>query len=138
MDDTVAGAGEQDRADRRTAIFPGLLVVFVAAYVWRMSGVLDVTAVTSHLSNFVLSGAAVTIISGPKAFVDPARRSRALLAAAALVAVNLVAEMLLAIGGADEVVNDAMGDVNTTDPIDGLSGILAVALVVAMLPWRRD
>lgn len=46
--------------------------------------------------------------------------------------------MLLALGDIDEAVNRAMGDVNTTDPVDGLFGLVAVALVVLLLPPGRS
>jgi hypothetical protein len=118
----------------RRAIFPALLGAFALAYGWRMSGVADVAPVTDHLSNFYLSGAALTLAATPRGFVDVARRRRVLLVALALVAVNVVAEVLLGIGDIDASVNRAMGGVNTSDPLDGLSGVLGVALVVALLP----
>ena len=117
---------------RRT--FPVLLAVFAVAYVWRISGVLPVDPVTNHLSNFYLTGAALTLLSGPTAFVDPSRRPRALLLAGLFAGINLVAEVLLAIADMDDEVNRAMGDVNTTDPVDGLFGLVAVVLVVTLLP----
>ncbi|MFP5317998.1 MAG: hypothetical protein ACLGI2_06840 [Acidimicrobiia bacterium] len=121
----------------REAVFPALLVVFALAYLWRITGVLAVEPISSHLSNFYLTGAAVTLLSGRRAFVDPAVRGRALVVAAAFAAVNVVVEVLLAAAGLDDEVNRAMGDVNTSDPVDGLSGLAAVALVVGLLPRRR-
>ena len=135
----------------RARIFAALLAVFIVAYLWRMSGQLEIDGVTSHLSNFYLTGAAVTLIAGKRAFVEaddgagPAspstarspHRRRALLAAAAFAAVNVVGEIVLAIGNVDEAINRAMGNVNTTDPLDGVAGLVAVALVVALLPRPR-
>ena len=124
-------------ADWRRAIYPALLVVFALAYLWRITGVAPIDPVSSHLSNFYLTGAAVTLLSGPQAFVDPSRRRRALGAAAVLAGVNLVGEVLVAAVGWDDEVNRALGDVNTSDPVDGVIGILTAGLVVGLLPWRR-
>ena len=118
----------------RRWLFPGLLAGFGIAYVWRMSGVAEVPPITDHLSNFYLTGAALTLAGTPRAFVDPTLRSRVRWMAVALVALNVVVEIVLAIGDLDETVNRAMGDVNTTDPLDGVAGVLAVALVVVLLP----
>ncbi len=49
----------------RRAAFPALLVLFALAYLWRITGVLPVEPVTSHLSNVYLTGAAVTLLAGP-------------------------------------------------------------------------
>ncbi|MFP5318006.1 MAG: hypothetical protein ACLGI2_06880 [Acidimicrobiia bacterium] len=54
-----------------------LLVVFAGAYVWWIRGVAPVAPITRDLSNLHLSGAAVTLLSGRQAFVDPGRRPRA-------------------------------------------------------------
>lgn len=120
----------------RRAVFPTLLGLFISLYLWRMSGFAAVPPITGHLSNFYLTGAALTLLVGPSAFVDPRRRRRALTWAAALIVVNLVAEIALAVGSLDETVNDAMGGVNTSDPWDGFAGSLAVALVLCLLPPR--
>lgn len=122
----------------RRALFPSLLLVFVVAYAWRMAGLLPVEPLTNHLSNFYLTGAGLTLLSGPRAFSDPSVRGRALSFAALLGVVNVVAEMLLALGDIDKAVNRAMGDVNTTDPVDGFFGLVAVALVVLLLPPGRS
>ena len=120
----------------RRAVYPSLLVLFGLAYAWRMSGWFALEPVTTHLSNFYLTGAALTLVSGPRAFVDPMRRPRALAAAAGLAALNLIAEVALAAGDVDERVNRAMGDVNTTDAVDGMFGLAAVAFVLLLLPPR--
>ena len=120
--------------DGRRAIFPALLVAFAAAYVWRMSGVADVEPVTDHLSNFYLSGAALTLAATPRGFVDPTVRRRVLTIALVLVVVNVLAEVLLGIGNLDETVNRSIAGVNTSDPLDGVAGVLGVAIIVALLP----
>lgn len=122
----------------RGAVFPGLLALFALLYVWRITGVAPFEPVSSHLSNVYLTGAAVTVLSGPSAFVDASRRRRVLLVAAAFAAVNLVAEVVLSFGGIEEAVNDAMGDVNTADPVDGLAGIVAASFVATLAPRRVD
>ena len=48
--------------------------------------------------------------------------------------INLVAEVLLAVLDMDDEVNRAMGDVNTSDRVDGYFGLAAVVLVVVLLP----
>lgn len=60
-----------------------------------------------------------------------------LLVAAALLAVNVVAEIVVAVGEVDDV-QPMAGDINTSDPIDGLFGVATVAAVTALLPWRPD
>jgi hypothetical protein len=126
---TVAGA--QAPAWRR-AVYPALLAACAVAYAWRISGLAPFPPVTDHLSNVYLTAAAVTLLGGPAAFVDPARRGRLLVAAAAFAAVNVVGEVLLAAGGLGDTLNDAFGGVNTPDPVDGLAG-LAAAAAVALL-----
>lgn len=116
----------------RRAVFPGLLVLFALAYLWRITGVLPFDPVSSHLSNVYLTGGAVTLLSGPTAFTDPARRGRVLLVAAGFVALNVVGEIVLAIGGVGDVVNDAFGGVNTADPVDGLAGVAAAGVVTLL------
>jgi hypothetical protein len=120
--------------DRRFAAF---LVAFVALYAWRMSGVLPVAPITDHLSNLYLTGAALTLAIGPRGFGDPRRQPLVRAVAAVLVAVNLVAEVLVAAIGLDDELNDALGNVNTSDPVDGLFGLAAVAAVLAATPWRH-
>ena len=125
-------------ASWRRAIFPVLLAAFAALYVWRMSDVLPVEGVTSHLSNLYLTGAALTLASGPRAFIDAGSRARPLVAAVALGALNVGLEVALPALGVDDEVNDALADVNTSDPIDALFGLSAVLLVLALLPRRRS
>lgn len=117
-------------------LFPAFLVMFGLLYIWRMSGVLEVDPVTNHLSNFYLSGAAFTLLVGPMGFKDASRRRLVLAAASVLVAVNVFVEVVLALLGVDDEVNDAMGNVNTSDPIDGLFGVCAVLIVFLTTPWR--
>ena len=50
---------------------------------------------------------------------------------------NLGAEIFLTLGNIDAAVNRAMGDVNTTDPVDGAFGLGAVALIVLLSPSER-
>lgn len=111
-------------------------MLFGVLYVWRMTGVLAVEPVTTHVSNFYLSGAALTLLVGPRGFQDLSRRGLVLAAAGVLVSVNVVVEVVLAALGVDDEVNDAMGNVNTSDPIDGLFGVAAVILVVSTTRWR--
>ena len=121
----------------RRLVFPPLLVTFGLAYLWRISGLLPVASLTDHLSNFYLTGAAVVVLSGPASFVDAGRRARAVVVAGLFAGLNLVVEIALAVGNADEAVNRAMGDVNTSDPVDGVFGLAATALVLALLPPRQ-
>ncbi len=132
---TVEPAGPA--AVRVPKAFPALLVGFAVLYAWRMSGVLAVSPVTDHLSNFYLSGAALTLLIGPNGFRGPSRRSFALAAGAAIAAANVVMEMVVPALGLEETVNRAMGDVNTSDPVDGLFGIAAVVLVLSLVPRRQ-
>ena len=120
----------------RRVIFPMLLVSFAALYAWRISGVLPVEPVTAHLSNLYLTGVALVVVSGPRAFVDGAGTTRALAAALALVVLNLGLEVVVPALGIEDDVNEAMGDVNTSDPLDAVFGLVAVDLVLALLPWR--
>ncbi|HWL37610.1 MAG TPA: hypothetical protein VNQ77_15600 [Frankiaceae bacterium] len=113
----------------RRSVFPALLALFALAYAWRITGVLPFQPVTDHLSNVYLTGGAVTLLSTPAGFTDPALRGRVLLAAAAFAAVNVVAEVVLAVGDAEDGINDAFGNVNTADPVDGLAGVGAALLV---------
>ena len=118
----------------RRAVFPALVGLFALIYLWRISGVAPVERVSSHLSNFYLSGAALTLLIGWKGFVDPSARVRSLILAASFAVLNVVVEILLVVGNIDEAINSALGGVNTTDPIDGLAGIAGVLLVVLLLP----
>ena len=121
---------------QRAAIFPVLLASFAVLYAWRMSGVLRFEPITAHLSNLYLTGAALTLVSGPQAFADAQARTRPLVAATALVALNLGIEVVLPAFGVDDEVNEAMADVNTSDPIDAVFGLAAVVLVLGLLPRR--
>ncbi len=60
-----------------------------------------------------------------------------LVLAAVLGALNVIAEVVLAVGDVDDAVNRSMGDVNTTDPIDGLLGLIGIGLVILFLPRRH-
>lgn len=121
---------------RRGAIFPVLLASFVVLYAWRMSGALRFEPITAHLSNLYLTGAALTLASGPRAFSDARARTRPLVAATALAVLNLALEVVLPAFGVDDEVNEAMADVNTSDPIDAVFGLAAVMLVLVLLPRR--
>jgi hypothetical protein len=127
------GSSDEARARRRSTAFPALLVLFAVLYAWRMSGVVVSEPITNHLSNFYLSGAALTLLIGPRAFHTPSR-PRVLATAGALLALNLLGEIVLALVGLDDEVNDAMGNVNTSDPVDGIFGIAGVLLVLLMIP----
>ena len=120
----------------RQAIFPSLLVLFGLGYVWRISGRLQLPPITDHLSNVYLTGAALVLLSGPSAFVDRSRIGRARIAAGALLVLNFVAEIVLALDNIDDVLNRLAGNVNTADPVDGLFGMATVVVVTALLPWR--
>ncbi len=116
--------------------FAALLGFFALLYVWRMSGVARISGVSDHLSNFYLTGAAVTLVGGPNAWTDEPARRRAYVVAAALILVNLSAEVVLLFGNLDnldEPVNSALGDVNTSDPLDALSGCLGALFVAALI-----
>jgi hypothetical protein len=111
-------------------------VLFGLGYVWRISGRLQMPPITDHLSNVYLTGFALVLLSGRSAFVDPSRIGRAGMAAGALLILNFVAEIVLAWGNIDEVLNRLAGNVNTSDPVDGLFGMGTVVVVTALLPWR--
>lgn len=121
---------------RRAAIFPVLLASFAVLYAWRISGLLRFEPITAHLSNLYLTGAALTLVSGPRAFADARATTRPLVAATALVLLNLGLEVVLPAFGVDDEVNEAMADVNTSDPIDAVFGLVAVVLVLVLLPRR--
>lgn len=114
--------------------FPALLIGFGALYLWRITGVLEIEPISSHLSNLYLTGIPLTLLCGRRAFVDPSLRRRSLVLAGAFAAVNLVVEVVVALVGVDDELNRALGEVNTSDPIDGLVGVAACVLVVALLP----
>ncbi len=69
----------------------------VAALLWRMSGLIVVEPITSRLSNFYLSGAALALLVGPRGFRPGAQRSRLILSTLNLAAVNLVLEFVIAV-----------------------------------------
>lgn len=113
--------------------FWGLLVALVVLYVWRLSGIASFDPVTDHLSNLYLSGGAVLLAAGPNG-----HRTRALVVAGALAAVNVVGEAVLPVLGIDDEVNEVMGDANTSDPVDALFGLAGIGAVLAVLPLRRS
>jgi len=119
-------------------VYPTLLVVFGLLYLWRMSDLLRFEPVTAHLSNFYLTGAGLTLTSGPRAFLESSQRRRVFVLATLFAFLNVAAEVLLAAAGVDDEVNRAMGDVNTSDPVDGMFGLTAVVAVLMVLPRRHD
>ena len=127
-------ASDETGTSWRAKAFPMLLVFFAALYAWRLSGVLEIEPITNHLSNLYLSGAALTLLTGSKAFQDPGRRTRVLAPATGLLAVNIIGEIVLALVGLDDEVNEVFGNVNTSDPVDGVYGIVGVLLVLSALP----
>lgn len=124
-------------AKRSAAPYGVLLALFVAAYLWKLSGRLPVEPISSHVSNFAITGAVLTLLCTPRAFSDPGGRRRALLLCALFAAVNLVVEILMGIGGFDRVVNRLTDGFNTADPLDGVAGLAAVGVVLAALPRRH-
>lgn len=114
-----------------------LLGLFVAAYIWKISGFAPLEPVSSHVSNFALTGGALTLACTPKAFVDVGRRRRALTLCMLFAALNLVVEVLLGLGDFDSFVNEFTDGFNTADPLDAVGGLVAVATVLVTLPRRK-
>ena len=56
------------------------------------------------------------------------------MAAAVLGALNIALEVVVPALGIEDGVNRALGDVNTSDPVDAVFGLCAVVLVVTLLP----
>lgn len=126
--------GRGSRGPRRW-LFPALVAGFIGCYLSRLSGIAPLAGVGDHLSNVFLSGLVVTLAGGPGAFTSGDGQDRALVAAVVAIAANLVLELGVAAIGIDDEVNDAPGDVNTSDPVDGLLGAAAALGVLALVKW---
>ncbi|MGD8374435.1 MAG: hypothetical protein PVI21_06295 [Candidatus Woesebacteria bacterium] len=116
----------KERKPSKTYI--ALFVFFAAMFVWRFSNVAWFSPISSHLSNFAITGLAILILIGPKDFSAKSKKTTLFGIVCFFISINIIVE-LLNIG--DLSINNQVNieNINTADLADAMFGILAAIIV---------
>ena len=102
------------------ATFVMLLLFFLLTYAWKASELLWIAGVSSHLSNFALTGAGILALVGPRHFTKKSSQPRLLIVIALFTVANIFVEAFGA---------GTLGGFNVVDGYDAVFGISACAVV---------
>jgi hypothetical protein len=103
-------------------VFGYLLLLFVAVYVWKQTGILWIEGFSSHLSNFALTGVGSLLLIGPRSFGQKEAKYKVLAVTLFFIAANLTVELLVA---------GSLGGFNVPDGFDAFFGTVASGIIVA-------
>lgn len=104
-----------------------LLGLFVAVYVWRATHSLWIEPISTHISNFAITGGAVLLLIGPKDFERKKARNKVIQIALTFAGANIIVEML-SIGDL-QLPGLTFLSFNTPDILDAAFGLLAILIV---------
>lgn len=104
-----------------------LLGIFVVTYVWRATSIGWIDAISSHVSNFAITGAAVMLLIGPKDFRRKSARNKVLQITITFAVANIIVESLNV--GDLQLPGLTFLSFNTADIFDAVYGLTAVALI---------
>lgn len=102
-------------------IYVGLFAFFALVFVWRFLGVAWFSPISSHLSNFTITGLAMLLLMGPKDFKVRSKRLKLITIACFFITINILVELL----------NIGSASFNTADLTDAFFGIFAATIVWA-------
>lgn len=115
-------------------IYLVLLGIFVVTYVWRATSIGWADPISSHISNFAITGAAVILLIGPKDFRRKSARNKVLQITITFAVANIIVELLNV--GDLQLPGLTFLSFNTADIFDAVYGLIAVVLATFFY-WRE-
>ena len=110
-----------------------LLSFFIIVYMWRLSGFYWIPQVSSHLTNFALTGIAVLLLIGFRDFGQAHRWRKVIIICSMFVVANILVENLTI----DGIPGMASTTANTADMYDAGFGSMAAIIIAGFYFLQR-